>query len=200
VKNSDAQSFTCPYCSTQSGSFEGLREHILSEHKGKDLPTPEGRIRLIINGDEHVLHVEPEWTLYHLIHDHLGMTGGKQFCDRGACGSCTVIMDGLPVLSCMVLAIECDGRTIENIEGIAKANHPLIESYVKHHAMQCGYCTTGFVVASKALLDRNPGPTDQEIREALSGNLCRCGTYPQHVIAVQETAQKLRCEKDKKGV
>lgn len=199
MNNSDTQSITCPYCSKQLSGFEGLRGHILADHKGKNLPEPEGRIRLSINTEEHVIQVEPNWTLYHLIHDHLGMTGGKQFCDRGACGSCTVIMDGLPVLSCMVLAIECDGRTIETVEGIAKAGHPLIESYVKHHAMQCGYCTTGFVVTSKALLDRNPDPTEQEIREALSGNLCRCGTYPQHTIAVLETAQKLLSEKDKEG-
>lgn len=176
-------------------SFEGLREHILADHKGSRLPEPEGRIRLSINGQEHALSVEPNWTLYHLIHDRLGMTGGKQFCDRGACGSCTVIMDGLAVLSCMILAAECDGKAIETVEGVAQAGHPLIESYVKHHTMQCGYCTPGFVVASKSLLDRNPDPTEQEIREALSGNLCRCGTYPQHVIAVREAAEKLKSGK-----
>jgi aerobic-type carbon monoxide dehydrogenase small subunit (CoxS/CutS family) len=199
VKNSDVRSFACPYCGTYLPNFEGLREHILSDHKGRELPEAEGRIRLMINGEVHVIRVEPNWTLYHLIHDHLGMTGGKQFCDRGACGSCTVIMDGLPVLSCMVLAIECDGRTIETVEGIAQANHPLIDSYVKNHAMQCGYCTTGFVVASRALLDRNPDPTEQEIREALSGNLCRCGTYPQHIIAVREASERLRLGEDRKG-
>ncbi|HRW80293.1 MAG TPA: (2Fe-2S)-binding protein [Desulfomonilia bacterium] len=160
------------------------------------LPAQEGQVRLVINGQVHVVQVEPEWTLYHLIHDHLGMTGSKQFCDRGACGSCTVIMDGLPVLSCMVLAIECDGKTIETVEGVARAGHPLIEAYVEHHAMQCGYCTPGFVVTSKALLDRNPDPTEDEIRDALSGNLCRCGTYPQHIIAVREAAGKLSGQKD----
>jgi aerobic-type carbon monoxide dehydrogenase small subunit (CoxS/CutS family) len=133
--------------------------------------------------------------LYQLIHDHLGLIGAKQFCDRGACGSCTVIMEGKPVLSCMILAIECDGKAVETAEGIAEAEHPLIESYVKHHAMQCGYCTPGFVTTSKALLDKNPEPTEQEIRSALSGNLCRCGTYPQHTIAVMEAAENLKTRK-----
>ncbi|MBW2622892.1 MAG: (2Fe-2S)-binding protein [Deltaproteobacteria bacterium] len=122
----------------------------------------------------------------------MDMIGTKQFCDRGACGSCTIIMDGRAILSCMALAVECDGRTIETVEGIADADHPLIEKYVEHHAMQCGYCTPGFVVTAKALLDKNPDPTEDEIREALAGNLCRCGTYPQHPIAVLEAAGQLR--------
>jgi aerobic-type carbon monoxide dehydrogenase small subunit (CoxS/CutS family) len=172
-----------------------MKEHMLANHRGSSLPVPEGRIRLNINGKKYVLDVKPAWTLYHLIHDHLGLTGAKQFCDRGACGSCTVIMEGKPVLSCMILAIECDGKTIETVEGISEAGHPLIESYVRHHAMQCGYCTTGFVTTSKALLDENPDPTEQEIRAALSGNLCRCGTYPQHTIAVLEAAETLRAKK-----
>ena len=188
--------FTCPYCGRRFDTFEELKRDILANHRGRPLPAPEGHVRLTINGQEYVEHVEPHWTLYHLIHDHLGMTGSKQFCDRGACGSCTVIMDGLPVLSCMVLAIECDGKTIETVEGIARDGHPLIETYVEHHAMQCGYCTPGFVVTSKALLDRNPDPTEDEIRAALSGNLCRCGTYPQHVIAVRDAAGRLHGRKD----
>ena len=111
-------------------------------------------------------------------------TGAKMFCDRGACGSCTVIMNGRAILSCMTLAIECNGAVIETVEGVAAAHPRLIEKYAEHHAMQCGYCTPGFVVTAKALLDKNPNPTDREIREALAGNLCRCGTYPQHPIAV----------------
>jgi len=113
-------------------------------------------------------------------------------CDRGACGSCTVIMNGRPILSCMTLAIECNSKQIETVEGIAAVNHPLIEEYVKHHCMQCGYCTPGFVVTAKALLDRTLNPTEEEIREALGGNLCRCGTYPQHPKAILEAAKLLR--------
>lgn len=181
----------CPYCATAFTSFEELKAHVVTEHALEPLPRPEGLINLTINGQVHEVYVESHWTLYYLIHDKLGLTGVKMFCDRGACGSCTVIMDGRPILSCMTLAIECDGQEIETAEGIAAANHPLIESYVKHHCMQCGYCTPGFVVTSKALLDRNPNPSDEEIREALAGNLCRCGTYPQHPKAVLEAAQEL---------
>lgn len=151
-------------------------------------------IKLTVNGQAYERQVEPNWTLYYLLHDKMGLTGVKMFCDRGACGSCTVIMDGRPILSCMTLAIECDGKTIETVEGIAAANHPLIDAYVKHHCMQCGYCTPGFVVTAKALLDRNPNPTEGEVKEALAGNLCRCGTYPQHLKAVLEAAENLRGE------
>jgi len=104
-------------------------------------------------------------------------------------------MEGRPILSCMQLAIECDGKTIETIEGIAKQKHPLIEAYVEHHCMQCGYCTPGFIVTAKALLDKNPNPTADEVREALAGNLCRCGTYPQHTKAVLEAAENLKKDK-----
>jgi len=169
---------------------------MLAHHRGVCLLTAEGRITVNVNGSDHTLRVEPDWTLYQLIHDRLGLTGTKQFCDRGACGSCTVIMNGKAVLSCMMLAIECDGAKIETAEGIADAGHPLIEAYVKHHAMQCGYCTPGFVVTSKALLDRNPDPTEEDIKQALAGNLCRCGTYPQHVIAVREVAKGLQANKE----
>jgi len=184
--------YLCPYCSTKFEAFEDLKTHALAEHAGEPPPLPEGMIRLTINGQEHQVHVEPQWTLYHLLHDRLGLLGIKMFCDRGACGSCTVIMDGRPILSCMTLAIECDGNTIETAEGIAEAGHPLVDSYVKHHTMQCGYCTPGFITTAKALLDKNPDPTEEEVRKALSGNLCRCGTYPQHPKAVLEAAEHLK--------
>jgi len=178
--------YLCPYCSRILESFENLKAHVLAEHRTEPVPTPEGLIHLTLNGQPYEVKVEPEWTLYQLIHDKLGLTGTKMFCDRGACGSCTVIMNGRAVLSCMTLAIECEGADIETVEGVA-ATHPLlIEKYAEHHAMQCGYCTPGFVVTVKALLDKNPNPSEQEIKEALAGNLCRCGTYPQHPVAVQE--------------
>ncbi len=181
----------CPYCVTKFDTFDELKSHVLSAHRDESVPLPEGMIRLTVNREEYQIHVEPEWTLNYLIHDKMGLTSPKMFCDRGACGSCTVIMDGRPILSCMTLAIECDGKRIETAEGIADDGHPLIESYVKHHCMQCGYCTPGFVTTAKALLDKNPNPTDEEIIEALGGNLCRCGTYPQHPKAIREAAQNL---------
>lgn len=182
----------CPYCLNTFDSFEAIKSHVLVRHPVEPLPEPEGTIHVTINGQQHKFRVEPDWTLYYLVHDVLGFTGTKLMCDRGACGSCAVIMNGRPILSCMTLAIECNGKTVETVEGIAAAGHPLIEEYVKHHCMQCGYCTPGFVVTAKALLDRNPNPTDQEIREALGGNLCRCGTYPQHPKAILEAAKILR--------
>lgn len=148
-------------------------------------------VKLRINGDEHHLHVEPQETLREVLQDRIGLTGTKEMCDRGACGSCTVIMDGRPVLSCMMLAVECEGHDIETIEHINSTEHPLIEAYAKNHAMQCGYCTPGFVVTAKALLDRNPNPSEEDIMTALEGNICRCGTYPAHIWAVQAAAKKL---------
>ena len=184
--------YLCPYCSVRLDTFELLKAHVVAEHSTEPLPLPEGFIRITINGQDYQLHVEPEWTLYNLLHDRLGLLGTKMFCDRGACGSCTVILDGRPVLSCTTLAIECNGKTIETIEGISTDHHPLIDAYIKHHALQCGYCTPGFIVTAKTLLDHNSNPTEDEIKEALAGNLCRCGTYPQHSKAVLEAAQVLR--------
>ena len=155
----------------------------------------EAKIKLEVNGDLYEVGVEATWTLQYVLHDVLGLTGTKAFCDEGACGACTVIMEGRPVLSCMILAIECDGKKIETIEGITRAKHPLIETYVKYSCMQCGYCTPGFIVTAKALLDRNPDPTEEEIKQALAGNICRCGSYPQHIKAVIEAASLLRGRK-----
>ncbi len=193
--NKDIKNYACPYCGEKCRSADELKEHVFQAHKGRGLPAPEGSIKLTVNKAEYVIRVAPNWTLYYLIHDKLGLTGTKQFCDQGACGSCTMIVDGKPVLSCMLLAIECGGKVIETVEGIAADGHPLIEAYVNNHAMQCGYCTPGFVVTSKALLDRHPDPTEEEIVEALAGNLCRCSTYPQHPIAVREAAGKMKAAK-----
>jgi xanthine dehydrogenase YagT iron-sulfur-binding subunit len=187
----DKSVYKCLWCCGAFEGFDDLRAHVMDEHAAEPLPRPEGLINLTVNGQVHEIHVEPGWTLSYLLHDIWGLTGVKMFCDRGACGSCTVIMDGRPILSCMTLAIECDGAKIETAEGIAAADHPLVESYVKHHCMQCGYCTPGFMATAKALLDSVSNPTEEEIREALSGNLCRCGTYPQHPKAVLEAAQVL---------
>lgn len=150
------------------------------------------RIGLTVNEQHYDFLVRPDWTLQYLLHEQLGLVGVKEFCDRGACGACSVILDGVVVLSCMTLAIQCDGGSVETVEGIAAAGHPLIEAYVKYSCMQCGFCTPGFVVAAKALLDHNREPTERQVMEAISGNLCRCGTYPQHIKAILEAAAMLR--------
>jgi aerobic-type carbon monoxide dehydrogenase small subunit (CoxS/CutS family) len=153
-------------------------------------------VKLTVNGRLYTIYVEQNWPLRDVLRQKLGLTSIKDFCSGyGACGSCTVIMNSRPVLSCMVLAIECDGAVIETVEGIADARHPLIEAYIMNWAAQCGYCTPGFIVTAKALLDRNPDPTVDEIKEALSGNLCRCGTYPAHIKAVLAAARQLKGEK-----
>ena len=146
--------------------------------------------KLNINGKDHQVQIEPHWTLQRTLQFRLDLTGAKQMCDRGVCGSCTVIIDGRAVLSCTTLAIECEGKKIETVEGIAADPKwkPLIDSYCKWDAMQCGYCTPGFVVSAKALLDKNPNPTEEDCRQALAGNICCCGTYPRHPTAIVEAA------------
>lgn len=185
------EKYSCPYCADIFDTHEAIKSHILADHREEPPPEPEGTIHITINGQEYKVRVEPEWTLFNLIHDELGLTGTKLMCDHGACGSCTVILNGKAVLSCMTLALECNNKQVETVEGIAAAEHPLIEEYVKHHCMQCGYCTPGFVVTAKALLDKNPNPAEEEIRHVLGGNLCRCGTYPQHPKAIMAAAKKL---------
>jgi aerobic-type carbon monoxide dehydrogenase small subunit (CoxS/CutS family) len=148
-----------------------------------------------VNGRAYSFQVEPNWPLRDVLRQKLGLTSVKDFCNGfGACGSCTVIMNGRPVLSCMILAAECNDTEIETVEGIADAGHPLIEAYIMNWTAQCGYCTPGFIVTAKALLDHNNDPTVDEIKEALAGNLCRCGSYPVHIKAIQEAAKKLRGE------
>jgi aerobic-type carbon monoxide dehydrogenase small subunit (CoxS/CutS family) len=154
-------------------------------------------VKLTVNGRVYDIPVKANWPLRDVLREKLGLTSIKDFCEGyGACGSCTVIIDGRPILSCTKLAIDCDGAVIETAEGIAESNHPLIDAYIMNWTAQCGYCTSGFLVTAKALLDRNPDPTSDEIKEALAGNLCRCGTYPMHVKAVLEAAKKLREKKD----
>jgi aerobic-type carbon monoxide dehydrogenase small subunit (CoxS/CutS family) len=149
-------------------------------------------VKLTVNNREYEVEVEPNHTLWYVLREKLGITSPKDMCNGyGACGSCTVIMNGRAILSCMTLAVECDGAIIETAEGIADAKHPLIEAYIEAYAMQCGYCTPGFVVTAKALLDKNPKPTEADIRDALGGNLCKCSSYPAHIRAVLAAAEEL---------
>jgi aerobic-type carbon monoxide dehydrogenase small subunit (CoxS/CutS family) len=146
-----------------------------------------------VNGGKYKLTVEPHWTLCQVLRDEIGLTSIKDWCGGyGACGSCTVIVDGRPILSCMTLACECNGAKIETAEGIAKAKHPLVGAYIKYNAFQCGYCTPGFICTAKALLDRNRKPKESDVRDALGGNLCRCATYQQHPLAVLEAAKNMQ--------
>ena len=183
--------FVCPIDGMEFDSLAALQAHFEATHAG-EVPTALNVISLTVNGQAYVFQVEPEDTLRNVLRLKIGLTSPKDMClEYGACGSCTVIVDGRPILSCMLLAIECGGSVIETAEGIAAAKHPLFETYDKTQAVQCGYCTPGFVCTAKALLDRNPNPTEEDIREALGGNICRCGTYPAHIPAILTAAEML---------
>jgi aerobic-type carbon monoxide dehydrogenase small subunit (CoxS/CutS family) len=159
-----------------------------------------GEIKMRVNGTGHDFKVgrdiQASDTLAYVLRDKLGLTGLKVACDEGACGACTVIMDGKAILSCMTLAVETDGHDILTIEGLEK-DDPVVEGFAEQSepgygtALQCGYCTPGFVMAAKALLMENPNPTLQEVKEALSGNICRCGCYAAIARAVLHAAEKI---------
>jgi carbon-monoxide dehydrogenase small subunit len=147
-----------------------------------------------INGDAVEYLCQPDETLLDVLRDRLGLTGAKEGCGTGDCGACSVIVDGRLVCSCLVLGAEAEGRKIETIEGMAHGDqlHPLQQKFLEHAALQCGICTPGFLIAAKDLLEKNPSPTEEEIRFGLAGNLCRCTGYDKIVRAVMDTAAEMR--------
>lgn len=147
-------------------------------------------ITLNVNGTDHELAVNPNQTLADLIRYDIGLTGTKKGCEAGECGACTVIMDGRPINSCLVLAVQANGRTILTIEGMEtnEGLHPVQKAFVDKGAIQCGFCTSGMILSAKALLDRNTHPTESEIRMAISGNLCRCTGYQKIVEAIESVS------------
>ncbi|MBI4291666.1 MAG: (2Fe-2S)-binding protein [Betaproteobacteria bacterium] len=149
---------------------------------------------LRVNGEDVQVSFAPYKTLLEVLREDLNLTGTKHGCELGECGACTVLIDGEPLLSCLTLALECEGRAIETIEGLAKGGelHPLQEAFADLGGLQCGYCTPGLLMSAKALLDREPEPEREHIKEALSGNLCRCTGYQQIFESVEEAARKLR--------
>ena len=155
---------------------------------------PKVQVSTTINGDAVSYLCEVEETLLDVLRDRLGLTGSKEGCGTGDCGACTVTLDGRIVCSCLVLGAEAEGREIRTVEGIAAGDklHPLQEKFLEFAALQCGICTPGFLVAAKALLERNPDPTETEIRFGLAGNLCRCTGYDKIVRAVQAAAAEMR--------
>ena len=150
-----------------------------------------------VNGDPAEFLADPGTTLLDALRDELGLTGSKEGCGSGDCGACSVIVDGRLVCSCLMLAAEAEGKRIETIEGMAQAGalHPLQQRFLEHAALQCGFCTPGLIVASKALLDANPDPTEEEARYWLAGNLCRCTGYDKVIRAVLDAAAELRQER-----
>jgi aerobic-type carbon monoxide dehydrogenase small subunit (CoxS/CutS family) len=151
-------------------------------------------VTLTVNGTQRSVSVPPETTLLTLLRDHLGLTGAKLGCDVGDCGACTVIVEGRPVNACLMLASQAEGRTVLTIEGVATpdALHPVQQAFEEHASLQCGFCGPGVILSAKALLEENPHPSIAEIRDALSGNLCRCTGYTKMIDAVQHAARLLR--------
>ena len=147
-----------------------------------------------VNGDATEFVCQTDETLLDVLRDRLGLTGSKEGCGTGDCGACSVTVDGRLVCSCLVLGVEAEGREVDTIEGMADGNtlHPLQAKFIEHAALQCGVCTPGFLVAAKTLLDKNPNPSNEEIRYALAGNLCRCTGYDKIVVAVKAAARELR--------
>jgi carbon-monoxide dehydrogenase small subunit len=152
-------------------------------------------VELSINGDKYRIAVRPNEFLADVLRSKLELTGTKTACDMGVCGSCTVLLDGLPVSSCLTLAVDAEGKEITTIEGLESAGgelHPVQESFLDKGAVQCGFCTAGMVMTTKGFLDKNPNPTEKEIRQALSGNICRCTGYAKIVEAVEDAAKKMQ--------
>ncbi|HWA62156.1 MAG TPA: (2Fe-2S)-binding protein [Caulobacteraceae bacterium] len=151
-------------------------------------------VSAVVNGDPVEFLTDPGVTLLDALRDELDLTGSKEGCGSGDCGACSVIVDGRLVCSCLVLAVEAEGKRIETIEGMAQGGHlhPLQQKFLEHAALQCGFCTPGLLVASKALLDHNPDPTESEVRYWLAGNLCRCTGYDKIIRAVMDAAADLR--------
>lgn len=151
-------------------------------------------VKTTINGDTVEYACQPDETLLDVLRNRLGLTGAKEGCGTGDCGACSVIVDGRLVCSCLVLGAEMDGKAVDTIEGMADGDklHPLQQQFIDHAALQCGICTPGFLIAAKALLAKNPDPTEEEIRFGLAGNLCRCTGYDKIVRAVQAAAKEMR--------
>jgi xanthine dehydrogenase YagT iron-sulfur-binding subunit len=155
-----------------------------------NVPVPEVAATVSVNGVERRLRLDARVTLLDALRDTLGLTGTRKGCDQGACGACTVLVDGRRVLSCLMLAAQCDGRQVTTIEGLAQDGrlHPVQQAFLRHDAFQCGYCTPGQILSAVSLLAEGRAGSAEEIREFMSGNLCRCGAYPNIVAAIREVA------------
>jgi aerobic-type carbon monoxide dehydrogenase small subunit (CoxS/CutS family) len=174
---------------------DGSLEALAQEKQGPPVlgpgPVP---VTLKVNGQEKRFELEPRTTLAEALRINADMTGTKVVCDRGACSACTVWLDGTPVNSCMTLALDARGREIKTIEGLASGDklHPVQEQFIEHDAMQCGFCTPGMIMSCAALLETNKSPTREDVKQACSGNLCRCGTYPKVFDATLAAARQIK--------
>lgn len=177
-----------------TAALTSVRPGRAEEKYGEVLGPEKVGITLVVNGARHTLQVDPRVSLLDALRDQLSYTGTKRVCNKGQCGACTVILDGRTVLACSMLAIDADGSEVETIEGLAHGDklHPVQDAFVHNDALQCGFCTPGFIMSSVYLLKNNPTPTMDEIKHAVSGNLCRCGTYPHVFKAVDDAAKVMK--------
>ncbi len=176
-----------PKLIAKDGQPQKVEEGIVPLHSKK-------KISMTVNEKKYTIEVQPNETLLHLLREKLNLTGTKMTCDRGECGGCTVLLDGKPVYSCLYLAFRADGKKITTVEGLAANGklHPVQQSFIDKDGYQCGFCTPGFIMSSVALLDRNKSPSQQEIKEGLSGNICRCGNYFKIYDAVSAASKNMR--------
>ena len=150
-------------------------------------------ITIEVNGHQREIEVDTRWTLLHVLREELGLTGAKRGCDRGECGACTVLLDDMPINACMILAATISGRHIRTVEGLSSSDslHPVQQAFLENDGAQCGFCTPGFLMSATALLERNPSPTDDDIRSALAGNICRCNAYGRIIESVRDARDAL---------
>jgi len=176
--------FIDPVDGTEWPTLDALKTHFAEHAGGAALP---GMVTLSVNGVDYGLHVEPWWPLSFVLRDQLGLFGLKTGCDYGNCGTCTVLADGVPVFSCLMLAIECQGKQITTVEGLSNGSNlsPIQQAFYDNEAFQCGYCTPGILMAGTALLANNPSPTADDVRDALSGHLCFCGNWLKVVETIE---------------
>jgi aerobic-type carbon monoxide dehydrogenase small subunit (CoxS/CutS family) len=180
-----------------AGAAVGLQLPLLPRRQDRVRRYGPGKVpcELLINGQKQTVEIEPRVTLLRAIRDHLHLTGPKEVCDRGACGACTVLVDGAPIVACMTLALDVQGAAITTVEGLSKGGKldPIQEAFVACDAYQCGFCTPGMVMACKALLEQCPDPTPEQIRRGFQGNICRCAAY-NHIFEAARAAAKARKE------
>jgi xanthine dehydrogenase YagT iron-sulfur-binding subunit len=181
------------------GLGSGAIGAVLTETEAEAAPPQAGvsgpgeiAITLQINGKPNKVTVEPRETLLDVMRNRLDLTAAKRVCDRGTCGACTVMVNNKVVYACTTLAVDAEGKSIQTLEGMVDAKHPLVNAFVNHDAQQCGYCTPGFVMAAKGFLDKNPNPTYEQVKAGLGGNLCRCGTYVGVRQAVMEASKTMK--------
>ncbi len=183
--------YVCPICGQEFAKVDLIQTHFLEAHPQAETMSPDSLTTLNINGVDYLLQMQPYWTLAFVLRDRLGLFGTKIGCDMGSCGSCTVLADGIAVLSCLMLAIESSGKQIRTIEGLSDGINlnPLQQKFYDNEAFQCGFCTPGFIMAGQSLLATNSHPSPDDVREAISGHICVCGNFKKVVEAISSKVQ-----------